>query len=165
MTGVPEQLNIRSTHYSKKEKAWREEMQKRQNIGCPDFDEIPVSLKKNPAALLKWKKIIKLYKEAGITFITNADTDLLVQYCITYVDWIHLIRARETLKKQYNKNVVKFLTQIKEINLDLTIQRKQQTLSCLAKSLYLDPKARATISHLKNNKEEDKIPDDDLDLI
>ena len=57
----------------------------------------PLDIKKNKAALRKWKEVIKIYKDAGLTVVSSTDTGVIARYCILYSEYWQLTEYRRQI--------------------------------------------------------------------
>jgi len=92
----PVELHVldRKKHMGKDEIRAREESE----IVMGDYKfKVPMAVKKNPAALKKWREVIKIYKSAGIKFVSSTDSGAIGRYCLLNAEYEHLIKQRAIL--------------------------------------------------------------------
>jgi phage terminase small subunit len=128
------------SHLTNAEIEEREENESKLKFGTHDF-KAPREVRSDRIAHMKWKEIINLYTSNKIDFVTTADTTILMQYCLTYSEYMYLIKARkEILNKGWD--AVKTYHAIDELGLEHNINKKNALLTKLGKSLFLDPQSR-----------------------
>jgi phage terminase small subunit len=129
----------------------RKDLEAKNRFGNYCF-RVPSNVKADKIALQKWKEITKLYRDGNVDFVTTADTAILMQYCLTYAEYVYLIEARkEIIDKGYDK--IKTYHAIEELGIDHNINKKNELLSRLGKILYLDPQSRlGKVCEEKSNK-------------
>lgn len=57
----------------------------------------PDAVKKQPAALIKWKEITKIYKDSGLVLVSSTDNGVLARYCLLYADYYGLVEQRRVI--------------------------------------------------------------------
>ena len=155
----PVQLHIHD-NVSKKTKAEIEARLAQEagmRFGGHDF-VAPSEIKSDKIALKKWNEIVDLYISAQIDFVTTADTGILMQYCLTYSEYINLINTRKKIMKDNKKDVVAGYGLLESSKIEHNINKKNELLSKLGKILYLDPQSRlGTMKNINTKKEPSEL--------
>ena len=149
-------------------------------IACPDY------VLKNDVALDKWAEISALYD--GFDFVSAGDSGLIARYCMTYSEYLDLIKAfqrvkevhydcdeldeainssyiveeTEQSKRVFGAKVMKQLRDLFSINAILTIEaainQKMKMLITMEDRLFLNPLAK--VKNIPKQKAEE--PEDKL---
>lgn len=103
--------------------------------------EMPAVVKADKDAREKWEKVIGLYFDAGIEFVSTADLETLERYCIAYAEYYDLIKLRKKLLRGI-KEPMEIAMILKKSNIDGRENTKCALINQLATKLYLDPASR-----------------------
>ena len=154
----PLQLHLMegNSHLTKEEVEEREENESQFKFGTHDF-KAPREVRSDKMAYKKWKEIIDLYKSNKIAFVTTADTTVLMQYCLTYSEYMYLIKARKEIMNK-GWDTVKTYHAIDELGLEHNINKKNVLLAKIGKFLFLDPQSRINAIPSKEPVKKKKSP-------
>lgn len=143
----------------KKEYAEKEDAQKLMSIGekLNSDCEVPAKLRGNTEAKKKWDKVIKLYTDANVTFVSTADLETLERYCLAYAEYYELVDLRKNLLKGKKSPEERMLV-LKTSSIDAKIDAKNKLLTQLSSRLYLDPASRLKqyASKMKNLEQQEE---------
>ena len=143
----------------------------------------PRAVKKNARAFEKWKEVTKLYKEAGLVFVSSSDIGALARYCILYAEYEGLADRRLELEQEapelpamprellmtaddYDRaranrvfSLLDYVTAMQGIvTLDRSINSKAEALLKLEDRLFLNPAAKVrTLPIKRKEKKKDEI--------
>lgn len=113
-------------------------------IGSREF-LVPPNIESNKIAKEKWDHITSLYKNLDHEIVTDADIDLIEQYCIAYSEYCQLVTMRRNVFadcKTKRFSSVDTAKKIKDCGIDSMVNKKSDLLQKLAVKLLLDPVAR-----------------------
>jgi len=132
-------------------------------LKCPEF------IKKDIPAMMKWKEIVKIYKE--IDFVSSGDTGLLARYCMTFSEYLTLLDQKGKvdsfemrfgeLTNVLGQELLEGLERIVKLNpmmqLDSAINKKMDMLIKMEDRLFLNPLAK-----VKNVPKKEPVKEDPL---
>lgn len=143
-------------------------------VGDMDFIA-PDEVKQNHMALRKWREVIKIFKESGLTAVSSTDCGVIGRYCMLYAEYWELLRERKALaafelpsddmqeimaitQAEYNREkarrlwgVVEYFTKLKGLlELDRAINAKQKALLEVENCIYLNPAAKARKGNIQH---------------
>lgn len=167
--------NIR--HLTKAEIAQRKKEQVQlgdSRLVCPSY------VRHDKEAYKKWKEIIKLYKH--IDFVTSADVGMMARYCMTFSEYLDLLRHREAVaaieinpedsleavealaEKYGTRRAEKLFAKVEYIlsvngllAIDKAINAKMSSLVQMEDRLFLNPLAKIRNVPKKEPKPEDPL--------
>ena len=123
-------------HFTKKEIAERKASQI--YIGNSSFKK-PEELKGREHAERKWIEVVKIYKDAGINFVSSSDIGIISRYCLTYQEYLD---AQKILSLLSGDPVSVFLDPDVYIKLQNNVNKKNDILTKLEDRLFLNPLAK-----------------------
>lgn len=128
----------------------------------------PDEVKHNPAAYRKWREVIKIYQEAGLSVVSSTDCGVIGRYCMLYSEYQGLLKARRdvsdftlpdddiheilaTTEEAFGRaraqrlwGVVEYFTRLKGLlDIDRAINAKQKALLDVEDHLFLNPASKA----------------------
>lgn len=166
--------NGNKRHLTKAEIEYRKESEIKigdKKLLCPAY------IKKDIAAFSKWKEIKHIYKDAD--FISSGDTGILSRYCMTYSQYLNLLKRLNRIGniqnnsediEEYIENSDEFDYKIKRQLLDMistdgvlriekAVNQKLDILIKMEDRLFLNPAAK-----IKNIPKKEKNSDDDPNM-
>lgn len=118
-------------------------------LGGKNF-EASEMIKADNIALKKWKSLIKTYQEYDIDFISDSDSGIIEQYCMSYSTVVRLEKAKaEIIKNNEKENAIVVLALIEDIQKAIDTQVK--LMLPLSDRLFLNPVSK--IKGLRKKKE------------
>jgi len=132
-------------------------------LKCPEF------IKKDIPAMMKWKEIVKIYKD--IDFVSSGDTGLLARYCMTFSEYLSLLdqkRKIDSFEINYERLQDHFDAELLEgldsffrfdpmMKLDSAVNKKMDMLIKMEDRLFLNPLAK-----VKNVPKKEPVKEDPL---
>lgn len=112
------------------------------DIGTTNL-KYPKVLSGNKNALKKWKFVTKLYKDANLEIVKDADIEILIRYCLYYNEHTKLIEERDEHQEDID-SITKYINALTKIGDKML---KYEDL------LYLTPASRAKGINQKKEKE------------
>ncbi len=119
----------------------------------------PVYVSSNYQAKRKWNECIALYQD--VEFVASGDAGLLARYCVTYSEYLDLIKRRKSIDKiskncddvedyiddaEFNYRIRQKLLDMCStaavLNLDTAINKKMEMLIKMEDRLFLNPLAK-----------------------
>ena len=114
----------------------------------------PIFIKKDIPAMMKWKEIVKIYKD--IDFVSSGDTGLLARYCMTFSEYLALLDQKQKINSfeirydeieaYLDEELIKALDCIVKFNpmmqLDSAVNKKMDMLIKMEDRLFLNPLAK-----------------------
>ena len=143
----PVNLHVVNGNPSKLSKAQIEERKKTEVVLGTSSMTVPETIKHDPVALDKFKKLAQAYKKAELA--SSTDVEALAAYCATWSRYCSLLELREDLTKEkpYDLEML--------FKLDTRIDQAVNSLCKLGDRLYLNPASKVRIPKKKNDKEDD----------
>lgn len=136
-------------------------------LGTTEF-KAPPYVKIFKYAKKRWNEVIKLYSDAGLNFVTTADTALLERYSIEYATYHFLLDIWDIIKKSsYGKksrdgsdvdpNVYEF-RMLSEYDILNKLSKSSGNLLKMEAELYLTPASRVSNVEREARKKEESDP-------
>ena len=129
-----------------KSRRTKESLKKRkdQEVRIGDHEKIiaPDIVTRNGDARKRWKELMKLYRDAGVTFVTSADTELLTRYCILYSETRKLIKAGEQFDLAAGENPIIAMSLKEDANYFLRLKQIGEDMLKMENALFLTPVSR-----------------------
>jgi len=110
------------------------------------------SLRANKTALTEFRRIVKVYNDSQVDFLTDADVKLLERRCFAHADYVKVRTWREQLMRKRSLSFEDKLQHAKSI--DLMLARYNDQLQKMDRELLLTPLSR--ISGINRAAKKDK---------
>ena len=127
------------------------------HIGTHDF-KMPSLVAGIPVAKKKWEEVIGLYLDVDADFVSTSDSGIIERYCLAYAEYVALQNARDEIVKK-GWSPVKTAHAIEEMNLENSINKKNDMLIKLEDRLFLNPLAK-----VRNVPKKESTPKEDCEL-
>lgn len=150
----------------------------------------PPDVRNNQLAMRKWREVIKIYRDAGLTVVSNTDTGVIARYCILYAEYWELEAIRDEIKEfkldnddknelmaesdaEFSRerarrlwNLMDYFTRLDGLlKLDDKIHRKLKTILDIEDRIFLNPAAKVRTLPIKRKaKEKDELGDLGFDV-
>jgi len=150
----------------------------------------PADIKKDKLALKKWREVVKIYRDAQLTVVSNTDTGAIARYCILYSEYWQLSEQRRKISAfdfpdddtneilaitddDYSRarsrrlyNIMEYFTRLDGLlKLDDKINRKLKAILDIEDRIFLNPAAKVRTLPIKRKpKEPDGIGDLGFDV-
>lgn len=150
----------------------------------------PAEVKRDKIAFAKWREIVKIYKDSGLTLVTSTDNGVLARYCMLHSEYINLVDQRLALsnfelpaddtkeimaisEEEYSRERATRLWDIMDyfssldglLKLDDKINRKCDAILKIEDRIFLNPAAKVrTLPIKKRPKEKSELGDLGFDV-
>lgn len=142
---LPPQLHI---HKGNPNRLTNAELKRRQDsqikLGDNNFI-IPPHIKNNILASKKWEEVIGIYQENNVDFATSADTGLIARYCMTWAEYMCLLKSKEEVLKIFNLKKMQphmIAKNMNKLQYENNLNKKSELLLKMEGQLFLTPLAK-----------------------
>lgn len=161
----PVQLHLLQGNPSRLTKA---EINRRQEseirFGSQDF-RTTARVRRDKIALVKWKEIVKLYRDYGVEFVSTSDAAIIERYCLTYSEYMKLIDVRakiEDVAGRKGADVVNTYKAQSDLGIDNAINKKSDMLTKIEDRLFLNPLSK--LRNVSKKSDEDQLPEGEQEM-
>ncbi len=133
-------------HRSNKYMDYRSKAEQKTRIGKPSLGRCPNEITGDPVAMKKWLELCDLYE--GFQFVTSADRDLAVQYCVAWSVYCGLLEAKDEIirkikeKKGGESASIAIFSALSETDTGDKLSKQTQLLQKLSDKMFLNPTSR-----------------------
>lgn len=143
----------------------------------------PDDIKRDKLALKKWREVTKIYRDAGLTVVSNTDTGVIARYCMLYSEYWQLLEQRRGINDmefpeddeaelmavtddEYTRarsrrlwNIMEYFTRLDGLlKLDDKLHRKLKSILDIEDRIFLNPAAKVrTLPIRRKPKETDEM--------
>ena len=172
-------------HFTKKEIAERKASEIRfgDKVLAP-----PKFIKRDKAAMRKWKEVVALYADVRVDFVSSSDVGHLARYCKLYSEYLDLVEHRERVRdmdpfKEKTDNFAGVAAEVKDklgaqaayklwqkieyivsvdglMALDAAINKKAAILTAMEDRLFLNPLAKVRTVPKQKKQEKDPLEEE-----